>query len=146
MLKCIRCGACLNACPVYRVVGGHAYGATYPGPMGIVLTTLLEGMEKAHPLLDATTLCGACADVCPVKVPLPTLLHKLREERVERGLTTAIERTGMAGFGVVAKSSALFHMGQSAARVFWPLAKIGAGDAVNRMPVPAERTFRQRMS
>lgn len=146
MLKCIRCGACLNACPVYRVVGGHAYGATYPGPMGIVLTTLLEGMEKAHPLLDATTLCGACGDVCPVKVPLPGLLQKLREERVDRGFTPALERTGMAGFGVVAKCSALFHMGQRAARVAWPVAKIAAADAVNRMPIPAERTFRQRVS
>lgn len=146
MLKCIRCGACLNACPIYRVVGGHAYGATYPGPMGIVLTTLLEGMEKAHPLLDATTLCGACGDVCPVKVPLPGLLQKLREERVDRGLTPALERTGMAGFGVVAKYSTLFHMGQRAARVAWPVAKIAAEDAVNRMPIPAERTFRQRVS
>jgi L-lactate dehydrogenase complex protein LldF len=146
MLKCIRCGACLNACPVYRVVGGHAYGATYPGPMGIVLTTLLEGMDKAHPLLDATTLCGACGDVCPVKVPLPALLHKLREERVERGLTPATERAGMVGFGVAAKSSLLFHLGQQAARTLWPVAKIGGGDAVDRMPAPAQRTFRQRMS
>jgi L-lactate dehydrogenase complex protein LldF len=146
MLKCIRCGACLNACPVYKVVGGHAYGATYPGPMGIILTTLLEGMEKAHPLLDATTLCGACGDVCPVKVPLPQLLHKLREERVQRGLTPAVERTGMAGFGVTVKSSLLFGMAQRGARVLWPVAAIAAGDAVDRMPVPAERTFRQRIS
>ena len=69
ILKCIRCSACLNVCPVYRVVGGHAYGSTYSGPMGIILTELLDGMDKAHPLVDATTLCGACVDVCPVRVP-----------------------------------------------------------------------------
>ncbi|MBI5252043.1 MAG: iron-sulfur cluster-binding protein [Desulfomonile tiedjei] len=142
MLKCIRCGACLNACPVYRLVGGHAYGATYPGPMGIVLTTLLEGMEKAHPLLDATTLCGACGDVCPVKVPLPELLHKLREERVERGFTPYLERQGMVGFGFAAESPQLFSLGQTVARVFWPLAKKIPGlGALERMPIPAQITF-----
>ena len=111
MLKCIRCGACLNACPVYRMVGGHAYQSTYPGPMGIVLTTLLDGMERAHPLLDATTLCGACGDVCPVKVPLPDLLRKLREERVEKGFTPKLEQIGMAAFGQVAKSPTSFSSG-----------------------------------
>jgi len=115
MLKCIRCGACLNACPVYRMVGGHAYQSTYPGPMGIVLTSLLDGMKRAHPLLDATTLCGACGDVCPVKVPLPDLLRKLREERVERGFTPKLEQMGMSAFGQVAKSPTLFHLGQTAA-------------------------------
>ncbi|MEW6351015.1 MAG: LutB/LldF family L-lactate oxidation iron-sulfur protein [Thermodesulfobacteriota bacterium] len=147
MLKCIRCGACLNACPVYRTVGGHAYGSTYPGPMGIVYTALLEGMEKAHPLLDATTLCGACGDVCPVRVPLPALLRRLREERVERGLTPPSERFGMAAFGVAAKSPSLFQYGQRAAGLFWPLAvKMAGKEVLDRMPVPADRTFRGRMS
>lgn len=146
MLKCIRCGACLNACPVYRLVGGHAYGATYPGPMGIVLTTLLEGMEKAHPLLDATTLCGACGEVCPVKVPLPELLHKLREERAERGLTPYIEQQGMAGFGLAAKSPQLFGLGQTVARVFWPLAiKVKGLGALERLPFPAQTTFGRKV-
>jgi L-lactate dehydrogenase complex protein LldF len=147
MLKCIRCGACLNACPVYRLVGGHAYGATYPGPMGIVLTTLLEGMVKANPLLDATTLCGACGDVCPVKVPLPKLLRKLREERVDRGLTRTVERQAMGGFGLAAKSGPLFSLGQWVARVIMPIgAKMQKRGALSRMPSPAERTFRQMMS
>jgi L-lactate dehydrogenase complex protein LldF len=146
MLKCIRCGACLNACPVYRLVGGHAYGATYPGPMGIIFTNLLEGMEKGHPLLDATTLCGACGEVCPVKVPLPELLHKLREERVEKGLTPVLEQQGMAGFGFVVKSPSLFSAGQTAARVFWPVARKLTGlDALERMPNPALITFRRRV-
>jgi L-lactate dehydrogenase complex protein LldF len=146
MLKCIRCGACLNACPVYRMVGGHAYGSTYPGPMGVVLTTLLEGMERAHPLLDATTLCGACADVCPVKVPLPGLLRRLRERRVEQGFTPKLEQTGMAGFGRVVKSPFLFHLGQTAAHYLWPIAKkMGPKDALNRLPRPVGTTFSRRV-
>ncbi|MBI5572076.1 MAG: iron-sulfur cluster-binding protein [Desulfomonile tiedjei] len=147
MLKCIRCGACLNACPVYQTVGGHAYGSTYPGPMGIILTVLLEGMERAHTLLDATTLCGACADVCPVKVPLPRLLRRLREQRTEMGLTPTMERQGMAGFGMAAKSPTLFGAGQQAARLLWPLArKIGVKGTLARMPIPAEQPFRRRIS
>jgi len=145
MLKCIRCGACLNTCPIYRMVGGHSYGATYPGPMGIVFTTLLNGMENAHPLLDATTLCGACAEVCPVKVPLPQLLRRLREERVERRMTPLIEQAGMAGFALVTESPILFHLGQTAGRIFWPIAKkVGGKNVVGRMPDFAPRTFRRR--
>jgi L-lactate dehydrogenase complex protein LldF len=147
MLKCIRCGACLNACPVYRTVGGHAYGSTYPGPMGIVLTALMEGMEKAHPLLDATTLCGACGDVCPVKVPLPKLLRRLRERRVEEGLTPRIEQAGMVGFGAVVKSPWLFHLGQTAGHLLWPVArKIPGADTLGRIPMPVSKTFRERVS
>ena len=147
MLKCIRCGACLNACPVYRMVGGHAYQSTYPGPMGIVLTTLLDGMERAHPLLDATTLCGACGDVCPVKVPLPDLLRKLREERVERGFTPRLEQIGISAFGQVAKSPILFHLGQTAASSLWPIVtRIGAKEGLDRLSRPAAKTFRERVS
>lgn len=147
MLKCIRCGACLNACPVYSSVGGHAYGTTYPGPMGIVLTSLLDGMEKANPLLDATTLCGACGDVCPVKVPLPRLLRKLREERVERGLTPHLERRAMSGFGWAVKSGSLFSLGQKAARVLMPIgATMQKHGVLSRMPRPDATPFRRRVS
>jgi L-lactate dehydrogenase complex protein LldF len=146
MLKCIRCGACLNACPLYRTLGGHAYGSTYPGPMGIVLTTLLEGMERAHTLLDATTLCGACGDVCPVKVPLPKLLRLLRERRAEEGFTPALERTGMTAFGIAVKSPTLFEAGQKAMRLLWPLVrKIGIRGTLARLPIPAEQPFRRRI-
>ncbi|BCK88162.1 lactate utilization protein B [Sideroxyarcus emersonii] len=86
MLRCIRCGACMNHCPVYQNIGGHAYGWVYPGPMGSILTPLLSGLEKSPDLPNASTFCGACAAVCPVKIPLPDLLRKLREKQMERGM------------------------------------------------------------
>jgi L-lactate dehydrogenase complex protein LldF len=147
ILKCIRCGACMNACPVYRLVGGHAYDSTYPGPMGIILTTLLEGLHRGHPLLDATTLCGACADVCPVKVPLPKLLHRLRELRVEQGYTPRSEHAGMAGFAFAARHPMFFHMGQRVSSAVWPIARwIGRKGPLARVPEPATKTLRQRIS
>lgn len=147
ILKCIRCSACINACPVYRTVGGHAYNATYPGPMGIVLTTVLEGLERSHPILDATTLCGACDEVCPVKVPLTKLFYALRERKAQEGLAPSLERKSMGAFGVAAKFPPLFYAGQSLARRFWSVVgKIGSGAVGERLPRPAERTFRKRMS
>lgn len=142
MLKCIRCGACLNACPVYRAIGGHSYGSTYPGPMGIVLTNLLDGMATSHPLLDATTLCGACADVCPVKVPLPSLLRRLREIRAQKGLTPMPERTAMRVFGIATQFPSIFRVLQSVARTSWPIA--GYLKATSRLPRPSEKNFRGR--
>ena len=85
MLRCIRCGACMNHCPVYQSVGGHAYGSVYPGPMGAVLTPAFAGLAASSDLPNASTFCGACAAVCPVKIPLPDLMRNLRErELVER--------------------------------------------------------------
>jgi len=80
VLRCIRCGACLNVCPVYRQASGHAYGHVYPGPIGAVLAPALEGVERFGHLAKASTLCGACEEVCPVKIPLPEMLLKLRDE------------------------------------------------------------------
>ena len=91
MLRCIRCGACMNHCPVYQNIGGHAYGWVYPGPMGSILTPLLGGLENAPDLPNASTLCGACTVVCPVKIPLPDLLRKLREKQMERGMKSRQE-------------------------------------------------------
>ena len=79
-LACIRCGACLNACPVYQQVGGHAYGSVYPGPIGAVITPQLIGLSKAKQLPYASSLCGACREVCPVKIDIPELLLHLRAE------------------------------------------------------------------
>ncbi len=147
ILKCIRCSACLNVCPVYRVMGGHAYGSTYSGPMGIVLTAVLDGMDKAHPLVDATTLCGACVEVCPVRVPLLKLLKMLRERRVEEGFASSIERAAMTGYALATKKPALFSLGQRASQILWPiLTRIVSKGLLNRLPRPARRTFKQRIS
>jgi L-lactate dehydrogenase complex protein LldF len=80
MLACVRCGACLNVCPVYRKIGGHAYDAVYSGPMGKVLTPLLSGGEDGRDLPHASTLCGACTEACPVEIPLADLLVRLRAD------------------------------------------------------------------
>lgn len=79
-LLCIRCGTCLNHCPVYVRIGGHAYGHVYPGPIGKILTPQMEGLEQAGVLATASSLCGACGDVCPVKIPIPALIRRLRSE------------------------------------------------------------------
>ncbi len=146
ILKCIRCSACMNVCPVYRAVGGHAYGCVYPGPMGVVLTTVLEGMANAYPLLDATTLCGACTDVCPVRVPLTKLLIQLREKRAEQGFGPAFEKAAMTGFAAAVQSPALFRWGQQLVRTFWPLLnKVASASVVRRLPQPVKDTFSRRM-
>jgi len=95
MLRCIRCGACMNHCPVYQTVGGHSYGWVYPGPMGSVLTPLFVGLENALDLPQAATLCNQCGVVCPVKIPLPDLLRKLRQKQTERGLRPWRERAAL---------------------------------------------------
>lgn len=92
MLRCIRCGACMNHCPVYQNIGGHAYGWVYPGPMGSVLTPNLVGLSEARDLPNASTFCGACAEVCPVSIPLPDLLRHLRVRQLEQGLRPRRER------------------------------------------------------
>ena len=92
MLACIRCGACLNVCPVYRRTGGAAYGPVYSGPMGAVLVPLLVGLEHAPDLPHASSLCGACSDACPVKIPLHELLLELRRDLVESGVAPLSER------------------------------------------------------
>ena len=146
MLKCIRCGACMNVCPVYRTVGGHAYGWTYPGPMGMVLTTLLTGMEKSYPLVDASTLCGACVDVCPVRIPLVELILKLRERRIKEGFSDARERAGMRFFGAAARNPELFYWAERVSRLFWPLIqRLSGKNVAGRLPEPSSRPFHRRM-
>ena len=82
MLRCIRCGACMNHCPVYQAVGGHAYGWVYPGPMGAVLTPSLIGVEEGGQLPNASTFCGRCEEVCPMRIPLPKMMRALARARV----------------------------------------------------------------
>ena len=94
ILRCIRCGACMNHCPVYGAVGGHAYGWVYPGPMGAVLTPQLVGVEEASNLPNASTFCGRCESVCPVRIPLPKLMRHWREREFEKHLTPKARAPG----------------------------------------------------
>jgi L-lactate dehydrogenase complex protein LldF len=91
-LRCIRCGACMNHCPVYQNIGGHAYGWVYPGPIGAILTPAYLGVDKALDLPQASTLCAACEVVCPVRIPLPELMRVLREQELTQGLRPWHER------------------------------------------------------
>jgi L-lactate dehydrogenase complex protein LldF len=99
-LACIRCGACLNACPVYQQIGGHAYGSVYPGPIGAVITPQLMGLEKTQQLPYASSLCGACREVCPVKIDIPRLLLHLRSEIAENGSQVKKRTSERAAFKV----------------------------------------------
>jgi L-lactate dehydrogenase complex protein LldF len=110
MLRCIRCGACLNHCPVYQAVGGHAYGWVYPGPMGAVLTPSLIGLDKAGQLPNASTFCGRCEEVCPMKIPLPGMMRHWREREFERHLQPATARYGLKLWAFVAERPALYRL------------------------------------
>jgi L-lactate dehydrogenase complex protein LldF len=123
-LHCIRCSACLNVCPVYERTGGHAYGSVYPGPIGAILSPLLTGLhdEPANASLPyASTLCGACYEVCPVKINIPEILIHLRGKAVEQGYGSVSERLGMKAAAVALGGSARLSMAQKLARVAqWP--------------------------
>ena len=115
VLACIRCGACLNVCPVYRKIGGHTYGAVYPGPIGSVITPLLKGKENYAPLPFASSLCNACKDACPLDIDLPDLLLKLRRDLVKQ--QGAFWRAVMKGYGIGFGHPLLYHFGGKAARL-----------------------------
>jgi L-lactate dehydrogenase complex protein LldF len=122
ILHCIRCGACLNVCPVYRQIGGHAYGSVYPGPIGAVLTPLLAPNDpRAAELANASSLCGACFDACPVKIPLHDMLIQLRQRNVASKKTPAGERLGFVAFAAIASRPWLYRLvlyaGRLAARL-----------------------------
>ncbi|MFK7866666.1 MAG: LutB/LldF family L-lactate oxidation iron-sulfur protein, partial [Alphaproteobacteria bacterium] len=110
MLQCIRCAACMNVCPVYESIGGHAYGWVYPGPMGSVLTPNFIGMDQAHHLFNASSLCGRCAEVCPVKIPLPDLLRKWRIRADQAKNTPKTQRYGLKLWAFLASRPALYHL------------------------------------
>ncbi len=154
MLRCIRCAACINHCPVYRTVGGHAYGWVYPGPMGSVLTPLYTGLANARDLPNASTLCGQCATVCPVKIPLPALLRKLRERQVEAGLRPRGERLALAAWGWLAARPRLYGVAARLAARYLKWLADGSGrirvlglapewTARRDLPAPEGRTFRE---
>ncbi|HMF95161.1 MAG TPA: LutB/LldF family L-lactate oxidation iron-sulfur protein [Vicinamibacterales bacterium] len=117
ILGCIRCGACLNACPVYRSVGGHAYGDTYPGPVGAIVTPGLRGIDKFAELPGASSLCGACRDVCPVRLDIPRMLLTLRHEAVERTPQPFALRMGLRAFAQIATRPPLYRRAMSLMRL-----------------------------
>jgi L-lactate dehydrogenase complex protein LldF len=123
MLRCIRCAACMNHCPVYGAVGGHAYGWVYPGPMGSVLTPSLIGVNQAGHLPNASTFCGKCESVCPVKIPLPKLMRHWREREFERHLTPPVMRTNLALWAYFARRPGLYRLATRAAA--WTLGLLG---------------------
>jgi L-lactate dehydrogenase complex protein LldF len=152
ILRCICCGACMNHCPVYQSVGGHAYGWVYPGPMGAILTPLLAGLERATPLSNASTLCGRCAEVCPVNIPLADLLRELRHVQQVRGLHPRLETLSLRLWRALVLRPRLYHavMGMAA----WLLTRLAgalgrlcrlpgaAGWFAHRdLPAPAGETF-----
>ena len=155
MLRCIRCGACMNHCIVFRQLGGHAYGGVYPGPMGAVLTPIFDGLESAREPVHACTLNGKCQEVCPVDIPLPTLLRGWRDRSWREGLEPATMRFGLGVFAFVASRPWLYHRGASIAvrvmRLFkrggWirGMPGIGAWTAHRDFPAPAKRTFMEMM-
>jgi L-lactate dehydrogenase complex protein LldF len=111
ILGCIRCGACLNACPVYKNVGGHAYGDTYPGPVGAIVTPGLRGIKGWKELPDASSLCGACREVCPVRLDIPRMLLELRKQAVAEADVPLALRVGLWGFGFAASKPFLYRAG-----------------------------------
>jgi L-lactate dehydrogenase complex protein LldF len=155
MLRCIRCGACMNHCPIYHAVGGHAYGWVYPGPMGAVLTPTLIGVDKAGHLPNASTFCGRCESVCPVRIPLPKLMRHWREREFERHLSPATVRSGLklwaffaarprlyrAATGLAMRTLAL--LGRKRGR-FKSLPLAGGWTRHRDFPTPQGRTFQDR--
>ena len=118
MLRCIRCGACMNHCVVYKHIGGHAYGSIYPGPMGSVLTPHLNSLKVANKQTHACTLNGRCEEVCPVKIPLPKLLRSLRAKSWEKKYEPLTNRFFVKGFAFIAKHPALFQLFSSCGVIF----------------------------
>jgi L-lactate dehydrogenase complex protein LldF len=152
MLRCIRCGACMNHCPVYQNIGGHAYGWVYPGPMGSILTPAYVGLENALPLPNASTLCGRCAEVCPVNIPLPDLLRELRHAQQVRGLRPWRERLGLRIWAWLALRPRLYRLcaalgaqalrwlADTRGRIGW-LPGAGGWTEGRDFPAPAGKTF-----
>jgi len=109
VLRCIRCSACMNHCPVYKAIGGHAYGWVYPGPIGAVLTPGLMGMEDAEDLPNASTLCGKCESVCPMRIPLPKLLRSWRTRAFENETSRPMGHRALQIWAWIAKRPRLYH-------------------------------------
>ncbi len=152
ILRCIRCGACLNHCPVYGAVGGHAYGWVYSGPMGAVLTPGLVGLERTADLPNASTLCGKCEEVCPMRIPLPKMLRHWRERQFAGREAPVPGRLALKGWAFLARRPRLYRLVSGAVvRVlgalgrrrgsFRRMAFAGGWTAARDLPAPQGRTF-----
>jgi L-lactate dehydrogenase complex protein LldF len=154
-LSCLRCGACLNVCPVYRQIGGHAYGYTYPGPIGILLTAMMEGAPAVKDLAHASSLCGACVDACPVRIDIPRMLIDLRREVDDRKIAPWTERVAFKLLARLLERPRLYRLAIKTGRVLQrPFA---GGGRIRRLPLVfgewtrtrdlppvASRTFQER--
>ncbi len=158
-LQCIRCGACMNHCPVYTRIGGHAYGTVYPGPIGKMISPHMLGLEATSDLPSASTLCGACGEVCPVKIPIPKILLRLRKENVKskneqpqimKGQGSGrsrVEAFIWKSWALVHKSPTLYALsmwGLTRFRFLMPN-KLGAWTSVRTAPKPAAMTLHERL-
>ncbi|MFQ5626164.1 MAG: LutB/LldF family L-lactate oxidation iron-sulfur protein [Methyloligellaceae bacterium] len=154
MLRCIRCGACMNHCPVYGAVGGHAYGWVYPGPMGAVLTPSLIGIDEAGHLPNASTFCGRCEAVCPMRIPLPKMMRHWREREYDKGNTPPKYKLGLKLWAFAAQHPRLYHaitglavpllarLGKHRGR-FRSLPMAGGWTRHRDLPAPQGKTFQQ---
>jgi len=156
-LRCIRCGSCLNACPVFKRIGGHAYGGPYSGPIGMMLLPLLFGLDKYADIPKASTLCGLCHESCPVKMPLPDILLELRNDLTKQKMTPIPERLFMKAWGMGVTHSWMFKLAQRFMPwVLKPLSRngwvkflpgpSGGWTKVKDLPMPAKRTFLQSLN
>jgi L-lactate dehydrogenase complex protein LldF len=157
MLRCIRCGACINHCPIYGAIGGHAYGWVYSGPMGAVLIPNLIGLDEAGHLPNASSLCGRCEEVCPVRIPLPRMLRQLRQRQFEAGKGSGAMRWGLRSWARLARRPRLYRlamrigvgmlglMGRRKGR-FKALPMAGGWTGARDLPAPQGRTFQQMWS
>ncbi len=154
MLRCIRCGACMNHCPVYGAVGGHAYGWVYPGPMGSVLTPGLIGVQEAGHLPNASTFCGKCESVCPMRIPLPKMMRHWREREYEKKMSPQAFRNGLGIWAWFAKRPDMYRLGSRIAMgvlgmlgrrkgKFRSLPLAGGWTDWRDMPAPEGKTFHQ---
>jgi len=154
-LSCLRCGACLNVCPVYRQIGGHAYGYTYPGPIGILLTAMMEGTPAVKDLAHASSLCGACADACPVRIDIPRMLIDLRREVGDRKIAPWTERVAFKLLSGLLRHPRLYRLAAGAGRLLQrPFAGsgrvsrlplfLGEWTRTRDLPAVASRTFQER--
>lgn len=159
-LQCIRCGACMNHCPVYTRIGGHAYGTVYPGPIGKIISPHMLGLEATKDLPTASSMCGACGEVCPVKIPIPKLLQRLRQESVKAASSVATVMKGEGAnrhkleaitwkvWSFMHKHAAIYRVSMwftTRLRGLMP-SKIGAWTSVRTAPHIAAKTLHERVS